>query len=104
MIPAVLTRCAGIDIGKRGLAVCLMIGAAEAEPKVEVREFSTFTADIEAMKAWLVQAWKALVRTGNPYSTFWKAAWWCAWRIRRMSKDAKDIKPIGGTRSGWLTY
>ena len=56
MIPAVLTHCAGIDIGKRGLAVCLMIGAAEAEPKVEVREFSTFTADLEAMKAWLVQA------------------------------------------------
>jgi hypothetical protein len=56
MIPAVLTHCAGIDIGKRGLAVCLMIGPAEAEPKVEVREFSTFTADIEAMKAWLVQA------------------------------------------------
>jgi len=51
MIPAVLTHCAGIDIGKRGLAVCLMTGAAEVEPKVEVREFSTFTADIEAMKA-----------------------------------------------------
>jgi transposase len=56
MIPAVLTHCAGIDIGKRSLAVCLMVGAAEAEPKVEVREFSTFTAGIEAMKAWLVQA------------------------------------------------
>ena len=56
MIPAVFTHCAGIDIGKRGLAVCLMVGAADAEPKVEVREFSTFTADIEAMKAWLVRA------------------------------------------------
>jgi transposase len=56
MIPAVLTHCAGIDIGKRGLAVCLMVGAAEAEPKAEVREFSTFTADIEAMKEWLVRA------------------------------------------------
>ena len=33
-----------------------MIGAAESEPKVEVREFSTFTADLEAMKTWLVQA------------------------------------------------
>jgi hypothetical protein len=42
---AIARAAAGIDIGKRGLAVCLMIGAAEAEPKVEVREFSTFTAD-----------------------------------------------------------
>ena len=71
-----------IDIGKRGLAVCLMIGVAEAEPNVEVCEFSTFTADIEAMKAWLVQAGcthavmekRARVRTGNPFTTFWRAA------------------------------
>jgi transposase len=56
MIPAVLTHCAGIDIGKRNLAVCLMVGPAESEPRVEVREFSTFNADLEAMKSWLVQA------------------------------------------------
>lgn len=56
MIPAVLTHCAGIDIGKRALAVCLMVGPADAEPKIEVREFSTFTADLEGMKEWLVQA------------------------------------------------
>jgi transposase len=56
MIPAVLTHCAGIDIGKRNLAVCLMVGPAESEPRVEVREFSTFNADLEAMKRWLVEA------------------------------------------------
>ena len=56
MIPAVLTHCAGIDIGKRALAVCLMVGPADAEPKMEVREFSTFTADLEVMKTWLLQA------------------------------------------------
>lgn len=56
MIPAVLTHCAGIDVGKRALAVCLMVGPAEAQPKVETREFGTFTADLEAMKNWLVQA------------------------------------------------
>jgi transposase len=56
MIPAVVTHCAGIDIGKRALVVCLMVGPADAEPKVEVREFSTFNADLEAMKDWLLQA------------------------------------------------
>src|SRR5258708_32817449 len=55
MIPAVVTHCAGIDIGREALAVCLMAGPADAEPKVEVREFSTFTADLEAMKEWLLQ-------------------------------------------------
>jgi hypothetical protein len=79
MIAAVLTNCAGIDLGKRGLSACLMVGAAEAEPKVELRDFGAFTADLEAMKAWLVEAgctglWKARARTGNPSSTFWKGA------------------------------
>lgn len=56
MIAAVLTNCAGIDLGKRGLSACLMVGAAETEPKVELRDFGTFTADLEAMKVWLVEA------------------------------------------------
>src|SRR6516225_3316600 len=28
---------------------------------------------------------------GDPCLTFWKAAWWCVWQIRRTSRDAKDI-------------
>jgi hypothetical protein len=81
MIPAILTQCAGFDIGKRNLAVCLMVGPAKGEPKVEVREFSTFNADLEAMKKWLVQAavrtssWKAPVRTGSRCSIFWRIVW-----------------------------
>ena len=69
MIPAVLTHCAGIDIGKR--AVCLMVGPADTEPKLEVREFSTFTADLEAMKTWLLQAGctHVVMESAGPY---WK--------------------------------
>lgn len=71
MIPAVLTHCAGIDIGKRNLAVCLMVGPAESEPRVEVREFSTFNTDLEAMKRWLVQAGctHVIMESTGPY---WK--------------------------------
>ncbi len=50
MIPAVLTHCAGIDIGKRALAVCLMVGPADTEPKMEVREFSSEAVGTKAMK------------------------------------------------------
>lgn len=53
MIHAIVERCAGIDVGKRGLAVCLMIGAADQEPTVEFRDYGTFTADLERMKEWL---------------------------------------------------
>jgi hypothetical protein len=34
MIPAILERCAGIDVGKSEVAVCLMRGEAAAEPRV----------------------------------------------------------------------
>ena len=110
MIPAVLTHCAGIDIGKRGLAVCLMTGAAEAEPKVEVREFSTFTADLEAMKAWLVQAGCTHVVMESTGS-YWKPMFNVLEGNRAVClansedvKGRKDIRLTGETRTGWLTY
>lgn len=37
MIPAVLERCAGIDVGKECVVVCLMVGALEEKPIVQTR-------------------------------------------------------------------
>ena len=56
MIQAIVERCAGIDIGKKSIAVCLMMGLADEEPAVEFRTYGTFTADLERMKEWLVGA------------------------------------------------
>jgi transposase len=56
MIHAVLERCAGIDVGKRTIAVCLMTGPADAEPATDIREFGTFVAQLEEMKQWLLAA------------------------------------------------
>jgi len=38
MIPAVIERCAGLDVGKKFLAVCVMTGPAREEAKAEVRK------------------------------------------------------------------
>jgi transposase len=53
MIPAVIERCAGIDVGKTFLTVCLLTGPADGEPKVETRKFGTFHGDLEALRRWL---------------------------------------------------
>ena len=53
MIPAVIERCAGIDVGKTFLTVCLLTGPADGEPKVETRKFGTFHSDLEALRRWL---------------------------------------------------
>jgi hypothetical protein len=40
MIPAVMERCAGVDIGKTFLVAGIMVvGAADAEPRTEKRAY-----------------------------------------------------------------
>jgi transposase len=53
MIPAVIERCAGIDVGKKFVAVCVASGPAN-EAAVEVtRRFGTVRQELEALRKWL---------------------------------------------------
>lgn len=53
MIPAVIERCAGIDVGKKFLAVCVMTGAASGPAKEETRKFGTIRSELEKLRQWL---------------------------------------------------
>jgi len=55
MIPTVIPQCAGIDVGKDFITVCVLVGAAEAEPQVTLRSFDTFNANLEQCRQWLRQ-------------------------------------------------
>jgi transposase len=55
MISAAIERCAGIDVGKKFLAVCVMVGPLEGEPRVEIRKFGTIRAELEGLRDWLKQ-------------------------------------------------
>jgi hypothetical protein len=55
MIAAVIERCAGIDVGKKVLAVCIMTGAADAEPEIQQREYSTFNRELGRLRNWLIE-------------------------------------------------
>jgi transposase len=55
MICAAVERCAGIDVGKMFLAVCVMIGPLNGEARVERRRFGTITSQLEALRDWLKQ-------------------------------------------------
>jgi transposase len=54
-IPAVLERCAGIDIGKREVAVAVITGPADQEGEVKTRAFGTTVPALEQLREWLVQ-------------------------------------------------
>jgi len=55
MIPAVIERCAGIDVGKRFLAVCVTTGAANEAGNEEVHKLGTIRAELERLREWLSQ-------------------------------------------------
>jgi transposase len=53
MIPAVIERCAGIDVGKKFLAVCVMTGPAQEEAEADTRKFGTVRAELVRLREWL---------------------------------------------------
>ena len=53
MISAVVERCAGIDVGKKFLAVCVMTGPAKEEAQAETRKFGTIRAELVKVREWL---------------------------------------------------
>ena len=46
MIAAVVERCAGIDVHKKFVMVCVLIGPADSNPTPQIRRFSTFNAEL----------------------------------------------------------
>lgn len=55
VIHASIERCAGIDVGKTWVSVCIMIGPLNGEPRVETRRFGTIRAELIRLREWLQQ-------------------------------------------------
>jgi hypothetical protein len=43
----------GIDVGKKFITVCVLIGTADADPTAEKPMFGTINAELEALREWL---------------------------------------------------
>jgi hypothetical protein len=67
MIPTVIERCVGIDVGKKFLAVCAMTGPAHGEAQAEVRKFGTVRHELESLRKWLQSDTLKLI-LANPQS------------------------------------
>jgi transposase len=53
MIPAVIERCAGIDVGRKFLDVCVMTGDAHDVPAEHQQRFSIINEELERLRKWL---------------------------------------------------
>lgn len=54
-IPVITERCAGIDVGKRGLAVAVALGPADKEAEIKTRESGTTVPALQELKGWLLE-------------------------------------------------
>jgi transposase len=123
MINAVIERCAGIDIGKKFLAVCVMTGPASGEARSEIRQFGTTVGELKNLLDWIESEactdvimestgsyWKPVfnileghvrVALANPqevkarkgHKTDNKDAWWLAHLLRHGMVTASFIPP-----------
>jgi len=70
MIAAVVERCAGIDVGKKFLKVCVMVGPLSEEPEFEIRKKVDCTySGLEELREWLKAAGvtQAVMESTGPY-------------------------------------
>lgn len=123
MIAAVIERCAGIDVGKKFIAVCVMTGPANGEARFETRTFGTTVGELKQAREWITAEgctqvmmestgsyWKPVfnvledavkVALANPHEvkarkghkTDHKDAWWLAHLLRHGMVTASFIPP-----------
>src|SRR5258708_31018814 len=55
MISAVRERCAGVDVHRDFVMVCLMWGPAQGEAQWELGRFGTTVPELQQLKVWLVR-------------------------------------------------
>jgi transposase len=109
MIRAVIERCAGIDVGKRELAVTVLTGAADAEPEAETRAYTAMTGQLEALRQWLTEQevtdvvmestgsyWKPVMNILEQSVRVWIAQPQAVKNLRGHKTDMKD--------SHWLAH
>jgi transposase len=101
MIPAVIERCAGIDVGKTFLTVCLLTGPADGEPKVETRKFSTFHSGLEALGRWLSEE-KCTQAVMESTGCYWKPVFnILETKVKVILANGQDVKGRKGHKTDW---
>lgn len=99
---AVVERCAGIDVAKNILNVCVMTGAADLEPQTELRKFGAFNAELEKLRQWLIASGCTHVVMESTGS-YWKPVY-AALEDSGMQvilANGEDVKARRGHKTDW---
>ena len=92
-------RCAGIDVHKDNLVVCVRLGDRPGKPAEEVRSFSTLTRDLLALADWLAQqrvTHVAMESTG----VYWKPVFnLLEGHVEVILVNAQHVKQVPGRKT-----
>lgn len=93
------TACAGLDVHKKLVVACVVISGDEPRPHKEIRTFSTMTADILALSAWLSQmgvTHVAMESTGEYWKPLYQLLEGC---FTLLVVNAQHIKAVPGRKT-----
>jgi len=99
-------RCAGIDISKADVKVCIRVPGPGTRRRTEVRTFSSMTGDLLAMRDWLMAEQVTLVGM-EATGAYWKPIFYLlesdveCWLLNaRHMKTVPGRKPTSRMPSG----
>ncbi len=91
--------CAGIDIGKRSLTVCVIRSDPSGEPVKETRTFRTLTRDLFALADWLDERGVTAVAM-EATGSYWKPIWnLLEDRFELLLANAAHLKAVPGRKT-----
>ncbi len=99
MLEVKVEQCAGIDVGKKIIEVCVLIGPANRKPAGEVRRFGSNVGDLEALRAWLKE--KACTEVvmessgsyGKPVFNIWEG------HLQVILANPEQVKALRGKKT-----
>ena len=91
--------CAGIDIGKRSLTVCVIRSDASGELLKETRKFRTLTRDLLALADWLDERGVTAVAM-EATGSYWKPIWnLLEARFELLVANAAPLRAVPGRKT-----
>jgi transposase len=92
-------RCAGIDIGKADVKVCLRVPGPGTRRRTEVRTFSSMTRDLLAMRDWLASEQVTLVGM-EATGAYWKPIFYVLEsEVECWLLNARHMKTVPGRKT-----
>ena len=111
MIHALVERCAGIDVGKTFVVVCVMIGPADGEAQTDTRRFGTMNSSLEQLREWLEEC-RCTHVVMESTGSYWKPVFNVLEKSQRLQvvlANSQQVKGLRGHKtdpsdSKWLAH